>query len=163
MLRRLFPHPYLTILLAVVWLMLVNRMSLGSFIFAVILATLVSLITNAYWVRRPKVRHPVVALAYILIVVWDIIRSSITVARQVLFTRNDRLRPAWVAIPLDIQTPEGITVLAGTITMTPGTVTADMSGCGRVLLVHCLHAPDPGAVRDEIKSRYEARLMRIFE
>jgi multicomponent K+:H+ antiporter subunit E len=38
-----------------------------------------------------------------------------------------------------------------------------MSGDGKSLLIHCLHAPDPDAVRDEIKARYEARLMRIFE
>ena len=54
-------------------------------------------------------------------------------------------------------------MLAATITLTPGTVTADMSACGRALLIHSLHAPDPDAVRDEIKSRYEARLKRIFE
>jgi multicomponent K+:H+ antiporter subunit E len=47
--------------------------------------------------------------------------------------------------------------------MTPGTVTADMSGDGKALLVHCLHAPNPDEVRDDIKTRYEARLMRIFE
>ena len=46
--------------------------------------------------------------------------------------------------------------------MTPGTLTADLSADGRLLLVHALHAPDPDAVRDEIKSRYEARLQRIF-
>jgi multicomponent K+:H+ antiporter subunit E len=47
--------------------------------------------------------------------------------------------------------------------MTPGTVTADMSGDGRALLIHCLHAPNIDEVRAEIKTRYEARLMRIFE
>jgi multicomponent K+:H+ antiporter subunit E len=38
-----------------------------------------------------------------------------------------------------------------------------MSACGRVLLIHSLHAPDPDAIRDDIKSRYETRLKRIFE
>jgi multicomponent K+:H+ antiporter subunit E len=47
--------------------------------------------------------------------------------------------------------------------MTPGTVTADMSADGRSLLVHCLDATDADAIRDDIKSRYETRLMRIFE
>ena len=163
MLRKVFPHPYLTVLLVVVWMLLVNRMALGSLIFAVIAATAVSQFTNAYWTRRPMVQDPLAAVGFVLIVVWDIIRSSFTVTRQVLFTPNDRLKPAWITIPLDIRTPEAITVLAGSITMTPGTLTADMSGCGRSLLVHCLHAPDPDAVRDEIKTRYEARLKRIFE
>ena len=56
-----------------------------------------------------------------------------------------------------------ITVLAGTITMTPGTVSSDVSADGRSLLVHCLHAPEPASVVDEIKQRYERRLKEIFE
>ena len=41
-------------------------------------------------------------------------------------------------------------------------VTADIAADGRALLIHCLDAPDPDAVRDDIKARYEARLKRIF-
>jgi multicomponent K+:H+ antiporter subunit E len=76
---------------------------------------------------------------------------------------RDKIRSAWVTVPLDLRSPEAITLLAGTITMTPGTLTADMSACGRALLIHSLHAPDPDSVRDDIKARYEARLKRIFE
>ena len=74
-----------------------------------------------------------------------------------------RIQSAWIPIPLDLTTPEAISLLAGTITMTPGTLTADLSAARRALLVHALHAPDPDAVRDDIKTRYEARLKRIFE
>ena len=58
--------------------------------------------------------------------------------------------------------PEAVALLAGTITMTPGTVTADVSADGKALLVHCLHAPDPEGVAAEIKDRYESRLKEIF-
>ena len=74
----------------------------------------------------------------------------------------DKIQSAWIPIPIELKSPEAITMLAGTITLTPGTVTADMSSCGRVLLIHSLHAPDPDAIRDDIKTRYEARLKRIF-
>ncbi|HCQ57063.1 MAG TPA: Na+/H+ antiporter subunit E, partial [Sulfitobacter sp.] len=63
---------------------------------------------------------------------------------------------------LDLKEPEAITILAGTITLTPGTVSADLSDNGRYLLVHALDATDPDAVRDEIKDRYERRLKEIF-
>jgi multicomponent K+:H+ antiporter subunit E len=53
--------------------------------------------------------------------------------------------------------------LAGTITLTPGTLTADFAADGKSLLIHSLHAPNPDAVRNEIKTRYEARLREIFE
>lgn len=163
MLRKLFPHPYLSLLLVVTWLLLVNQLKLGSVVFAVILGIIIPIITGPYWPDRPILRNPMAIIGYVLVVLYDIVKSNFIVAGIVLFKPNSKLQPAWVTIPLDLRTPEAITVLAGTITMTPGTVTADMSGDGKALLVHCLHAPDPDAVRDEIKARYEARLMRIFE
>lgn len=163
MLRRLFPHPYLTLLLIVTWMLLVNGTKLGSLVMAIILGTIIPLMTSAYWPNRPRLRDPLGAIAYILIVLYDIVKSNFIVARIVLFMPNDKIQSRWISIPIDLRTPEAITVLAGTITMTPGTVTADMSACGRVLLIHSLHAPDPDAIREEIKTRYEARLKRIFE
>jgi multicomponent K+:H+ antiporter subunit E len=161
--RRLFPHPYLTLLLIVTWMLLVNGTKLGSLVMAAILATVIPLMTAAYWPNRPLLRNPGAMLGYVAVVIWDIVVSNIVVAKIVLFKPRADLRPAWVTVPLDLRSPEAITVLAGTITMTPGTVTADMSADGRALLIHCLHAPDPDSVRDDIKARYESRLKRIFE
>jgi multicomponent K+:H+ antiporter subunit E len=163
MLRKFFPHPYLTLLLIVSWMLLVNGTKLGSLVMAIILGTVIPLLTAPYWPNRPRVRNAPAMVGYVLLVLYDIVKSNFIVARIVLFMPKDSIQPAWVTVPLDLQTPEAITVLAGTITMTPGTLTADMSSCGRSLLIHCLHAPDPAAVRDEIKERYEARLKRIFE
>ena len=163
MLRKFFPHPYLTLLLIVSWMLLVNGTKLGSLVMAIILGTVIPLLTAPYWPNRPRVRNAPAMVGYVLLVLYDIVKSNFIVARIVLFMPKDSIQPAWVTVPLDLQTPEAITVLAGTIIMTPGTLTADMSSCGRSLLIHCLHAPDPAAVRDEIKERYEARLKRIFE
>ena len=163
MLRKLFPHPYLTLLLIITWMLLINHLKLGSLVLAVILGTIIPLMTAPYWPDRPALRNPLAIIGYVLIVMYDIVKSNVIVAAIVLLKPNSQLKPAWITVPLDLRTPEAITVLAGTITMTPGTVTADMSGDGRALLIHCLHAPNPDEVRDEIKSRYEARLMRIFE
>lgn len=161
--RRLYPHPYLSATLFVVWLLLVNGYSLGSMVFAAILATIIPFLTSVYWPNRMVVRNLPAIIGYILLVIWDIIVANIVVAKIVLFKPNSELQPAWIAIPIELRSPEAITLLAGTITLTPGTVTADISACGRSLLVHCLHAPDPDAVRDDIKTRYESRLKRIFQ
>lgn len=163
MLRRLFPHPYLTLTLIVLWFMLVNQLKVGSLVMAVFLATVIPLLTSAWWPDRPRVKHPLGLFAYAILVLWDVVVANFQVARIVLFMPRDKIRSNWVTVPLDLTSPEAISLLAGTITMTPGTLTSDMSACGRALLVHSLHAPDPEAVRDEIKSRYEARLKRIFE
>ncbi len=161
--RRLFPHPYLTLTLIVLWFLLVNQWKLGSLVMAVFLATVIPLLTSAWWPDRARVRHPLGLAAYSALVLWDVIVANFQVARIVLFMPRDRIQSKWITIPLDLRSPEAISLLAGTITMTPGTLSSDMSACGRALLVHALHAPDPDAVRDEIKARYEARLKRIFE
>ena len=163
MIRRLFPHPLLTLMLILVWVMLVNTLTLNAVVFGLIVGIVIPLLTRAYWPDRPTLRNPVGIVIYLLVVLWDIVMANITVARIILFRRNEDMHPNWVTIPLDLRSPEAITVLAGTITMTPGTVTADVAEDGRSLLVHCLDAPDPGAVRDEIKHRYERRLKEIFE
>jgi multicomponent K+:H+ antiporter subunit E len=163
MIWRILPHPLLTLLLTVAWLMLVNSVTAGTVILGLAFGILIPLLTSAYWPDRPKLRRPLKVVTYVLIVVWDICVANLVVARTILFRRNADLRSNWITIPLDLSSPEAITVLAGTITMTPGTVSSDISACGRALLVHCLDAPDPDAVREDIKYRYERRLKEIFE
>jgi multicomponent K+:H+ antiporter subunit E len=162
-LRRLLPHPYLSVLLFIIWFLLVNNPKIGSIVMAGALAIAIPLLTAPYWPDHPKIKSMPAFLSYLALVLWDIILANIAVAKIILFMPRDRIQSAWIPVPIDLRTPEAITMLAGTITMTPGTVTADMSACGRVLLIHSLHAPDPDAIRDEIKTRYEARLKRIFE
>ena len=159
--NRLIPHPGLSALLVFVWMVMVNDLTLGTLFLGLIVGLVVPLFTAAYWPGRPKVNF-IAGFAYCGLVVWDIIVANFEVAAIILFKRNRDLRPAWLVIPLDLATPEAITVFAGTISLTPGTVSSDVSACGKYLLVHALHAPDPAAEIARTKQRYEARLQRIF-
>lgn len=163
MLRKLFPHPWLTLTLTAVWLALMNDLSPGHAVFGLILGTIIPVLTAAYWPDRPRLRSPRMVAEYILIVLWDIVKSNFIVARIVLFMPLSRLQPAWITVPLDLRSPEAITVLASTITMTPGTVSSDLSADGRSLLIHGLDVRDEAEVVAQIKQRYEARLKEIFE
>lgn len=158
----LFPHPVLTLLLAVVWIILQNGFSAGMAVFGLILGTIIVRATAAFWPERPGGFRFGKMLSYTLMVMWDILVANVEVAWIVLTVPNAKLKPAWITIPLDLRTPEAITLLAGTITLTPGTVSADLSQSGHHLLVHVLHTDNPDADRDLIKSRYEARLKEIF-
>lgn len=160
--RRLFPHPWLSALLALTWVGLANHLTLGTVLMALILALALPLWTARWWPNRPRLRKPGKLIGYVLLVLWDIVVANFQVARIILFVPNAKIQSRWIAIETDLTSPEAISLLAGTITMTPGTLTADLSADGRVLLVHALHAPDPEAVRAEIKTRYEARLKEIF-
>ena len=159
----LLPHPALTVLLAVVWTLLQNEVSAGMIVFGIILGIIIPIMTARWWPDRPKGLRLEKMLAYVCLVMWDIVVANIQVAWIVLTKRNADMRPNWVVIPLDLRSPEAITILAGTITLTPGTVSADLSDEGKSLLVHALDADDPDAVRNDIKQRYERRIKEIFE
>lgn len=159
----LLPHPALTVLLAVVWTLLQNEVSAGMAVFGIILGIIIPILTARWWPDRPQSLRVGKMLSYCILVMWDILIANVEVAWIVLTKRNANMRPAWVVIPLDLRSPEAITILAGTITLTPGTVSADLSNEGHSLLVHALDASNPDAVRDDIKNRYERRLKEIFE
>lgn len=160
--RWLFPHPLLTLLLAIVWVLLQNKFTPGMAVFGLILGIIIPQLTVAWWPDRPGGIRVGKMFAYGLLVLWDILVANVEVAWIVLTRPNAKLRPAWVVVPLDLRQPEAISILAGTITLTPGTVTADLSDGGHSLLIHALDTDDPDAVRDQIKTRYERRLKEIF-
>ena len=163
MLKRLIPHPFLSLTLVFVWLALVNKFTLGNLLLGILFGIVIPMLTAPYWPDRPKISRPRKELQYILIVLWYIVVANVQVAAIILFKPEKDIRSQWIVVPLDVTSAEAITVLAGTITMTPGTVSTMLSADGGSILVHCLHTNDPDAVRDEIKNRYERRLKEIFQ
>jgi multicomponent K+:H+ antiporter subunit E len=162
MIRRLLPHPALSVLVAVVWMLLVNEPSAGALVLAIMIGVATPLITSRFWPDRPKIRFGPDLLGYVLIVLWDIVVANFLVAWVILTRRNRDIRSRWLVVPLELRSPEAITVLAGTISLTPGTVTSDVSADGRALLVHALDVADPEAEVARIKQRYETRLLKVF-
>ncbi len=92
---------------------------------------------------------------------WSILKSSIEVA-QIVVRPKLNIQPGIIAIPLDVRSDMGITLLANLITLTPGTVSLDMSTDRRTLYVHCIDIKDPDAVRDDIKQNFERRVIELF-
>jgi multicomponent K+:H+ antiporter subunit E len=161
--HRYLPHPLMALTLTLFWMILLNDFSVGGFVLGAALGIGITQLTARLWPGSPRIHSYSKVIAYVLLVLWDIIVANVQVASLILFRRNADLKPAFISIPLDIRTPEAITLLAGTITMTPGTVSCDLSADGRSLLVHGLHIKDVPAAIADIKQRYEARLKEIFE
>mgnify|MGYP005865196237 CR=1 FL=1 len=161
MINRLLPHPGLSVLLVAMWVVMVSDFTFGTLFLGLVFGVLVPIFTAPWWPERPPVRF-VPAMVYLGIVLWDVVVANFEVAAIILFKPNRALRPAWLVVPLELTSPEAITVFAGTISLTPGTVSSDISACGNYLLVHALHAPDPEAAITQVKTRYEARLKEVF-
>lgn len=159
--RRWLPHPLLSLVIAAVWLLLVGSLPLGHILLALVLAWLLPWVCQTFWVYPVRIRGWVPLVRYAFLVLWDITVCNLTAARLVLGPIKN-LRPAFFELPLDLTDPIAITVLANTITLTPGTVSANIAADRSHILIHGLHVPDVDAAIADIKQRYEAPLKDIF-
>ena len=156
------PHPAISVLLALAWLLLQQSLALPQILSALVLALVVPKLVDAFIGAATHVRSPATAVRFTMVVLWDIVVSNFTVARIVLNPWS-KPQPAWVEVPLDAVHPTAITLLATVITTTPGTVSCVIDEDKRIILVHALDCDDTAAMAEQIKQRYEAPLRRIFE
>ncbi len=157
-LQRWLPHPLLTLVLVLLWMALLNSFTVGGLLMGIVLGMLIPIYTAHFWPERPVVRSPHKVLVLIGIVAFDMIVANIHVAYLILFRPVARLQNRWVSIPLDLTSPEAITVLIGTITLTPGTVASDLAADGSSLLIYCLDVDDEDELIRRVKDRYERRI-----
>jgi multicomponent K+:H+ antiporter subunit E len=158
---RWLPHPRLSIAVALLWLALLQSVAPVDVASAVVLGVVVPWWCAPVLPVVPRVRRWDRALSYLLLVARDIVVANLAVARLVLSPLS-RLAPRIVQVPLATRDPVVASLLAATVTLTPGTVSIDLDLEAGVLVVHALAAGDPDALVAEIKSRYEARLMEVF-
>ena len=160
--KRLLPHPLLSLVLWLAWLALNNTLAPAHIVLGALLAWMLPLaglhLTDGTW---PRLHRPGVALKLAFRVLRDIVVSNVEVMRRVLGPEA-AIRPGFLRVPLDLTDDWAITTLAGIITLTPGTLTADVAADRSYLLVHVFHVDDAAAIIASIKTRYEAPLKEIY-
>ena len=161
MMQRLLPHPAQSLLLLCTWLLLVDSIAVGHWLLGGFLAIVIPLLLGPLLVEHPRAWKPLRLLRYLLMVIGDILVANFQVARLTL-GRVGELRPAFVEVPIELDNELAISILVSVVSMTPGSLAADLSQDRRTLLVHGLDVPDVQAMVDEIKQRYEAPLKEIF-
>lgn len=159
--KRILPQPLLTLVLLVTWLILNDSIAPGSILMGAIVGVAVPLITHRFWEIEARVASVPALLGYIGVVLVDIIRANFVVAAQVVGP-NRVLRSQLFELPLELRGRLPLSVLAATITLTPGTVSCRISPDQTRIWVHALHADDLDEEIGEIKQRYESRLIRVF-
>jgi multicomponent Na+:H+ antiporter subunit E len=105
-----------------------------------------------------KVRQ---VIEFTLFFLWELLLANLRVAHDVL-TPRFFMQPRIIAVPLDARTDAEITALAYFISLTPGTLSLDVSSDRRVLFIHAMYAPDADALRREIKQGFERRLLELM-
>lgn len=145
--------------LAIAWTVLVGELSPFSLVEGAILGYLVLLL------RRQVELNLIVRTwklsVLVLFFLWELLLANIRVTIDII-TPNDNIRAGVVAVPLDIQGPVSVAVLANIISLTPGTVTMDVSDDQTVLYIHTMHLKDADEFRRDIKEGFERRLMEVL-
>lgn len=144
-----------------VWLLAWGSASPGLVLLGVVIALVLPVVTEPFWPRYPRIARYGALLRLLALFAYDIVVANLTVARRILGPR-EALRPTFVVVPVQISEPLVTALFANMISLTPGTVSCNVSGDGCALLVHALHCRDPEALAREVKTRYEARLKEVF-
>jgi multicomponent K+:H+ antiporter subunit E len=159
--ERFLPHPILSVVLFVVWLILYKSVSPATIVGGIVLGFAIPFFTRRFWPERPKVRQWGTLLRFLPVFVWDVLVANIQVAWLIVNVTR-KLRPRWIVIPLEITNPHAIVMLANVISLTPGTVSSEVGPDHKTLLVHSLDVADEAEAIAFIKRRYETPIGKIF-
>lgn len=160
--KRWLPHPLLSLLLVLIWLLLANQLTFGHVLLGAVLGWAIPLYTARFWPEPVVIKRPFQLLRFLGVVLYDILVANVTVAKLVLGPTAN-IRPAFIEMPLELRNEVGISLLANTISLTPGTVSTYLSADGRTLVIHSLHTEDPDEIIATIRQRYERPLKEILE
>lgn len=143
------------------WLLLSGSTSVANLVFATLLALLLPWLIGGLWPEGLRIRRPLRALRLLTTLLGDILVANLQVAARILGPQS-RLRPRFVWLPLELRNPYAISALASLITLTPGTLAADLTADRRWLLLHVLDVDDEAALVAQLKRRYERPLAEIL-
>lgn len=152
--------------MAGVWCFLAGGVTLANFLVGLVMAWVILRLFRPFFPWRPSIVHSLRKLPafgnYVLHFLRELIRANLQVAYLVLHPRMP-IRPGIIAYRTRHTTPLGITLLANSITLTPGTLTMDVDPEERILYIHTLDVPDPETVAKSIRQGLEEYTVKVVE
>ncbi|MDA9003947.1 Na+/H+ antiporter subunit E [bacterium] len=160
--QAIVPRPLHSLTLFVVWLLLSGQVNSATLTIATLLSLLIPRILTVFCDPIPMVKRPLAAAIYLAKLLYDIVLSSGHVTINVL-KPSHQLTPGFIRVPLLLEDEFVMALLASSVSLTPGTVSADVDEDKQYLYVHVLHLTDEEALVNTIIERYEMPLKRIFQ
>ena len=161
--KRLFPAPWLSLALWLLWLALNVSVSAGHLLLGVALGFLAPLLMRPLRPRPIRIRRPWVVLRLFLLVGRDVLVSNVAVAWGVLNAGRRPPRSRFIKVPLDLHDANGLAALSMITTVIPGTVWSELALDRSILLMHVFDLQDEASFIAHFKATYERPLMEIFQ
>ena len=160
--KRLFPTPWLSLALWLLWLLLNLSLSAGNLLLGAALAFAAPLMMAPLRPLPIRIRRPGVILKLFFLVGRDVVISNIAVAWGVLNAGKKPPRSRFIKIPLDLHDANGLAALSMITTVVPGTIWSELALDRSILLLHVFDLDDEAQFIEHFKATYERPLMEIF-
>ncbi len=151
----------LNVILALTWCAASGAVTLHNFVVGFLVGYAILSVQPEITRSRTYGKKMYHIVAFAVYFILEVIIGALDVAAAVLWPFR-KLQPGIVAVPLDTRSAAEHTLLANIVTLTPGTMSIDLSADGKTLYVHVLNMESPEAVRKSIKNGLEARLIQLF-
>lgn len=152
---------FVNLMLALIWMFLTGSLTANTLIEGFIVGYLVLWLASPLYGPSTYFRKFRQVVSFILYFLRELVVATFRVARVVISPELN-VRPVIIAVPLDVKTDIQIALLANLVTLTPGSMTLDVSDDRRVMYVHVMHAEDVEQARQEIKQGFERRIGELF-
>ena len=158
----MIPHPLLSLALLLMWLLL-NDFTLGHLVLGSVVAIFGGWAMASLRPDKPKIKKWYLLPKLFLIVFVDIIRSNAAVALLMLSGKRRKQTSGFITIPLEIEHPTALAIMAVILTSTPGSAWLAYDERRKTVLIHVLDLIDEEQWVANIKHRYERLLLEIIE
>ena len=151
----------LNVMLALIWAMLNGEINPANLVTGFVVGYLILLIAQGALGPSQYFGRVSNLFRFAAFFLFELIKSNFKVARDVL-TNQHYMKPRIIAVPLDAKTDTEITLLANLISLTPGSLSLDISDDKQVIYVHVMYAEDAEAAKREIKDGLESWVLKLL-
>ena len=148
------------------WLLLTFDLSIGNLVAGAVASLITSLLFSKYFfknvVKFVQPQRYFWLVIYLIIFTWECIKANFDVAYRVLHPAMP-IKPGIVKVKTELKSDFAKTMLANSITMTPGTISVDV--VDDMLYVHWIYvsSTDPKVYSQKIAGRFETYIKKIFD
>lgn len=149
------------LLLTIIWVLATGTLTEENFIFGFLISFgILYIITinsqdRKYFTILPKL------VSFFFFMFWEIVKANLVTVKESLYAKS-KLKPAIIKIPLMVETDIEISLLATLVSVTPGTLVMDISDDKKVMYLHVMHLESKEDFVDEVKNKFEKRLLEIL-
>ncbi|MBX3065951.1 MAG: Na+/H+ antiporter subunit E [Anaerolineae bacterium] len=153
----------LNVLLALAWTALLGEITGSNLLIGFLISyALLAFLARPLQIPTTYFARAKIVVGFVLFFLWELVKANLRVAYDVM-TPTQRAKPGVIAVPLDLKTAAQITLLANLITLTPGTLTLDISEDRRFIYIHAMYIDDVEEVKRSIKQGFERRVLELFQ